>query len=102
MRWLSVDVFENYISRSDVISTNEKQKMIEILKRQKENIENELPLESLTQSVEETPQISDDAEDYTKLMDQDELELFKKLVKDNSIIDMIKSDLKPWVSYESS
>ena len=83
--------------------------MIQILKKQKEEIENEIPIEdflknNLSERFEDLGLGEDENEDIENIeeilnsMTEEERRLFAQAIKDNSIVDDIKSKLKPWVS----
>ena len=83
--------------------------MIQILKKQKEEIENEIPIEdflknNLSERFEDLGLGEDENEDIENIeeilnsMTEEERRLFEQAIKDNSIVDDIKSKLKPWVS----
>ena len=91
------------------MTTKEKEKMIQILKKQKEEIENEIPIEdflknNLSERFEDLGLGEDENEDIENIeeilnsMTEEERRLFEQAIKDNSIVDDIKSKLKPWVS----
>jgi len=82
--------------------------MIQILKKQKEEIENEIPIEdflknNLSEKFEDLGLGEDENEDIENIeeilnsMTDEEKRLFEEAIKDNSIVEDIKSKLKPWV-----
>ena len=82
--------------------------MIQILKKQKEEIENEIPIEdflknNLSEKFEDLGLGEDENEDIENIeeilnsMTDEERRLFEEAIKDNSIVEDIKSKLKPWV-----
>ena len=78
--------------------------MIQILKKQKQEIENEIPIEDLLKNKfedlglgEDEIEDFEDIEEILKSMTEEEKRLFEEAIKDNSIVDDIKSKLKPWV-----
>ena len=83
--------------------------MIQILKKQKEEIENEIPIEdflknNLSERFEDLGLGEDENEDFIEnieeilnSMTEEERRLFEQAIKDNSIVEDIKSKLKPWV-----
>ena len=82
--------------------------MIQILKKQKEEIENEIPIEdflknNLSERFEDLGLGEDENEDIENIeeilnsMTEEERKLFEQAIKDNSIVEDIKSKLKPWV-----
>ena len=82
--------------------------MIQILKKQKEEIENEIPIEdflknNLSERFEDLGLGEDENEDIENIeeilnsMTEEERRLFEQAIKDNSIVEDIKSKLKPWV-----
>ena len=78
--------------------------MIQILKKQKEEIENEIPIEDLLKNkFEDLGLVEDENEEFENIeeilnsMTEEEKRLFEEAIKDNSIVDDIKSKLKPWV-----
>ena len=90
------------------MTTKEKEKMIQILKKQKEEIENEIPIEdflknNLSEKFEDLGLGEDENEDIENIeeilnsMTDEEKRLFEEAIKDNSIVEDIKSKLKPWV-----
>ena len=103
----SEDFFKKLVEealRSDHVTTKEKEKMIQILKKQKQEIENEIPIEDLLKNKfedlglgEDEIEDFEDIEEILKSMTEEEKRLFEEAIKDNSIVDDIKSKLKPWV-----
>jgi len=89
------------------VTTKEKENMIQILKKQKEEIENEIPIEDLLKNNlsekiedlglgEEESEDIENIEEMLNLMTEEERKLFEEAINDNSIVDDIKSKLKPW------
>ena len=90
------------------MTTKEKEKMIQILKKQKEEIENEVPIEDLLENKfekkfedlglgEDENEEFENIEEILNSMTEEERKLFEEAIKDNSIVEDIKSKLKPWV-----
>ena len=80
--------------------------MIQILKKQKEEIENEIPIEdllknNLSEKFEDLglgeDENEENIEEILNSMTEEERRLFEEAIKDNSIVEDIKSKLKPWV-----
>ena len=80
--------------------------MIQILKKQKEEIENEIPIEdllknNLSEKFEDLglgeDENEENIEELLNSMTEEERRLFEEAIKDNSIVEDIKSKLKPWV-----
>lgn len=106
----SEDFFKKLVEealRSDHVTTKEKENMIQILKKQKEEIENEIPIEDLLKNNlsekiedlglgEEESEDIENIEEMLNLMTEEERKLFEEAINDNSIVDDIKSKLKPW------
>ena len=105
----SEDFFKKLVEealRSDHVTTKEKEKMIQILKKQKEEIENEIPIEdllknNLSEKFEDLglgeDENEENIEELLNSMTEEERRLFEEAIKDNSIVEDIKSKLKPWV-----
>jgi len=106
----SEDFFKKLVEealRSDHVTTKEKEKMIQILKKQKEEIENEVPIEDLLENKfekkfedlglgEDENEEFENIEEILNSMTEEERKLFEEAIKDNSIVEDIKSKLKPW------
>ena len=84
--------------RSDRVGSEEKSKMIEILKRQKEEAENQ-DFEDISSGIEELDMDGDiDVEQVLQMMDKDEREAFERAVKENTLVQNIRDTIEPWVS----
>jgi len=95
----SEDFFKKQVNaalRSDIVDSGEKTKMIDILKRQKQAVEDEYTLDELDKGFDEIDLDDFNAEEALKMMDKEERAAFETALAENTLIDSIRATIEPW------
>ena len=73
--------------------------MIEILKRQKQEQEEQPTLDEIQNGFDELDLNDFDAERVLEMMDKEERQAFERAIEENTLIETIRADIEPWVSF---
>ena len=72
--------------------------MIEILKRQKQEQEEQPTLDDIDNGFDELNLSDFDAKKVLEMMDKEERQAFERAIEENTLIETIRADIEPWVS----
>lgn len=98
----SEDFFKKQVNaalRSDIVDSDEKTKMIDILKRQKQAVEDEYTLDELDKGFDEIDLDDLNVEEALNMMDKEERAAFETALAENTLIDSIRATIEPWVGF---